>query len=146
MGSDPTSEAGRAESPQTRRNGRMGRRQVGQRAHLSIEDVVELRQTLMQRRVGLVAEISRLQNETAGGGTDPAAPPGWRGRGDSDGASEDPWGRVLARVSIDRKLALLHEIDLALKRMEENTYGYDEATGAPIPRERLREVPWARSC
>ncbi|RPF50287.1 TraR/DksA C4-type zinc finger protein [Aquisalibacillus elongatus] len=38
----------------------------------------------------------------------------------------------------------LHEIDNALRKMEEGTYGICERTGKPIPDERLKAMPTAR--
>jgi RNA polymerase-binding transcription factor DksA len=38
----------------------------------------------------------------------------------------------------------LFEIDEALRRIENHTYGVCELTGKPIPRERLRAIPWTR--
>ena len=38
---------------------------------------------------------------------------------------------------------LLHEINHALDRIAEGTYGICEITGEPIPIERLRAIPWA---
>jgi RNA polymerase-binding transcription factor DksA len=35
------------------------------------------------------------------------------------------------------------EIDAALERMEQGTYGYSIVSGVPIPRERLEAIPWA---
>lgn len=39
---------------------------------------------------------------------------------------------------------LLREIDAALKRIADRTYGLCERTGKPISKERLAELPWAR--
>ncbi len=44
----------------------------------------------------------------------------------------------------ERERALLGEIDHALAKLAAGTYGISETTGAPIPYERLRAVPWAR--
>jgi len=44
----------------------------------------------------------------------------------------------------ERERALLAEIDRALGKIDAGTYGTSEKTGAPIPYERLRAVPWAR--
>ena len=44
----------------------------------------------------------------------------------------------------ERERALLLEIDRALAKLEAGTYGVSEKSGAPIPYERLRAVPWAR--
>lgn len=38
----------------------------------------------------------------------------------------------------------LYEIDAALERIEEGTYGICELTGQPIPMVRLEAIPWAR--
>ena len=38
----------------------------------------------------------------------------------------------------------LYEIEAALKRIEEGTYGTCELTGQPIPMVRLEAIPWAR--
>ena len=40
--------------------------------------------------------------------------------------------------------ALLGEIEQALARIDAGTYGISEASGRPIPFERLLAVPWAR--
>ena len=53
-------------------------------------------------------------------------------------------------VERERDLALsaqarqtVAEIDAALERMANGTYGYSTVSGAPIPRERLEAIPWA---
>ena len=35
------------------------------------------------------------------------------------------------------------EIDAALARIDDNTYGLSVVSGQPIPKERLRAIPWA---
>ena len=44
----------------------------------------------------------------------------------------------------ERERALLAEIDRALAKIDAGTYGTSEKSGAPIPYDRLRAVPWAR--
>jgi len=51
---------------------------------------------------------------------------------------------VLGLMDSERKL--LHEIDDALQRIENKTYGVCEGTGQPIPKARLEAQPWARHC
>ena len=36
------------------------------------------------------------------------------------------------------------EIDHALAKLEDGTYGICEISGQPIPKERLKAIPWAR--
>jgi DnaK suppressor protein len=44
----------------------------------------------------------------------------------------------------ERERELLAEVERALAKMAAGTYGVSEKTGAPIPYDRLRAVPWAR--
>ncbi len=48
----------------------------------------------------------------------------------------------LARAAQAR--STIDEIDAALRRIEKGTYGMCEYSGEPIPRERLKAIPWAR--
>ena len=41
---------------------------------------------------------------------------------------------------------LIMEIEEALGRIEDNTYGICQGSGEPIPKVRLRAIPWARYC
>ena len=41
---------------------------------------------------------------------------------------------------------LLKEIDAALQRIEDGTYGICEGSGKPIPKKRLEALPWTRYC
>jgi DnaK suppressor protein len=43
-----------------------------------------------------------------------------------------------------REGALLAEVERALAKLENGSYGTSEKTGDPIPFERLAAVPWAR--
>jgi RNA polymerase-binding protein DksA len=47
---------------------------------------------------------------------------------------------------MDSERKLLREIDNALGRVENKTYGICEATGKPISKARLEAQPWAKYC
>lgn len=47
---------------------------------------------------------------------------------------------------MDSERKLLMEIDDALSRIDNGTYGICESNNEPIPKERLRAIPWARCC
>jgi len=47
---------------------------------------------------------------------------------------------------MDSERKILTEINDALSRIEEGTYGICEGRGEPIPKERLKAIPWARYC
>lgn len=47
---------------------------------------------------------------------------------------------------MDEEVKLLTEIDDALQRIEDKTYGICEGSDKPIPKARLEAIPWARYC
>jgi DnaK suppressor protein len=71
-------------------------------------------------------------------------------RGGADGEIED--GDVAERMIVQEdalRIAALdtqrfEDIESALRRIEDGTYGFSALSGAPIPLERLEVVPWAR--
>jgi DnaK suppressor protein len=58
----------------------------------------------------------------------------------------DNYEQDLAVGLMDSERQLLHEIDRALDRIDQGTFGICEETGKPITRARLEAVPWARYC
>lgn len=73
-----------------------------------------------------------------------------REAGDTQFDDESGEGDTLA-VERERDLVLsaqaqhtVTEIDHALAKLEDGTYGICEVSGQPIPKERLRAIPWAR--
>jgi len=106
---------------------------------LPLAALSELRQTLLERRASLSQQIAALEAEPAQANGQAAAPI------DAADGRRVAWGRTVSRVAVNTKLNLLREIDQALRRMDDGTYGLDTTTGAVIPLERLREIPWARS-
>jgi RNA polymerase-binding transcription factor DksA len=73
-----------------------------------------------------------------------------REAGDTQFDDESGEGDTLA-VERERDLVLsaqaqylVTEIDHALAKLEDGTYGVCEVSGQPIPKERLRAIPWAR--
>ena len=58
----------------------------------------------------------------------------------------DNYEQEFALGLMDSERKLLVEIDEALKRIEEGTYGICEGTGKAITKARLEARPWARYC
>jgi RNA polymerase-binding protein DksA len=58
------------------------------------------------------------------------------------GTDEYDMGAALSLISSEQNA--LYEIDQALRRIRDGTYGMCEATGKPIPEDRLNAVPWTR--
>lgn len=47
---------------------------------------------------------------------------------------------------VDSERKLIREIDEALDRIDDSTYGICEGSGKSIPKARLEAIPWARYC
>jgi RNA polymerase-binding protein DksA len=56
----------------------------------------------------------------------------------------DEFDRDLALSMASSEQELIYEIDQAIDRINKGTYGVCEATGKPIPPQRLAAIPWAR--
>ena len=58
------------------------------------------------------------------------------------GTDEYDMGAALSLISSEQNA--LYEIDQAIHRIQDGAYGVCEATGKPIPLERLDAIPWTR--
>jgi len=58
--------------------------------------------------------------------------------------ASDAWEQEFTLILMEDKQALLREIEAALERIGNDTYGICEGTGRLIPKARLRAIPWAR--
>jgi DnaK suppressor protein len=99
-----------------------------------------LRDELLRHREHLRAEI---ESQGAEPDTDDVTFVEDEGFADRSHRTEER-SRVLALVRALR--ANLHDVDRALVRIEEGTYGTCERCGAAIARERLEALPWASRC
>jgi RNA polymerase-binding transcription factor DksA len=63
----------------------------------------------------------------------------------ADLAAED-FEHDIALGQLSSEQDVLYEIQAALNRIRSGTYGLCEVTGQPIPKARLRAVPWTRFC
>jgi RNA polymerase-binding transcription factor DksA len=97
---------------------------------------------LVAERIALTGQATRLEDEA-----NSLIEDGEMGDVQFDDESGEGDTMVVER---ERDLALsaqarqtVVEIDAALERMTNGTYGYSVVSGAPIPRERLEAIPWA---
>jgi hypothetical protein len=75
--------------------------------------------------------------------------PGADGHPDADAppAGAEPLGEEeLHRSAVDAVDGLLDEVELALARLDDGTYGHCETCGEAIDDDRLAELPIVRSC
>src|SRR5262245_16298496 len=101
------------------------------------------RELLLEERAKLLGSAERLEGEAASlmEDLDP---------GDVQFDDESGEGDSLV-VERERDLALsaqarqmIADIDAALERIGDGTYGLSVVSGRPIPKDRLRAIPWAR--
>jgi RNA polymerase-binding transcription factor DksA len=97
---------------------------------------------LVAERIALTGQATRLEDEA-----NSLIEDGEMGDVQFDDESGEGDTMVVER---ERDLALsaqarqtVVEIDAALERMANGTYGYSIVSGTPIPRERLEAIPWA---
>jgi len=110
-------------------------------------DTAEFRTLLEQERARLTRSAEFLERENPGSIEDEL---GEIGSGGTDNHLGDT-----ASATYDRELDegleegvrdRIAEIDAALKRIDDGTYGRCEVGGEEIPVERLRAIPWATRC
>jgi len=113
---------------------------------MSTLDVEQFRTALNERRRQVVEAIEYLHKENRGSLEEET--------GDL-AVGPDQHLADIATETVDREIdytleehdeRLLGEIDAALKRIEEGTYGTCVNCGAQIPPERLEAMPWATLC
>ncbi len=104
---------------------------------------------LDEQRAALIEERSRYVQSAETLKAEADALVEGREPGDVQFDEESGEGDTLA-VERERDLALsaharaaVEEIDAALARLDAGTYGICKASGKPIPKERLRAIPWA---
>jgi len=113
---------------------------------LSAADIEYFKELLLQKRREIFQNVFDIEGETLK-----------KSRLDASGdlssmpihmadLGTDNYEQEFALGLMDSERKILHEIDAALNRMEEGTYGICEGTGEPIPRARLEAQPWARYC
>jgi len=110
---------------------------------LSAKDLEQFRTMLLIKRAQLAGDVNTLRDIT-------------RQRGSAGDLSHMPihmadigsdnFEQEFTFGLIQSERALLGEINEALQRIEEGTYGICAATGKPIGKARLKAKPWAKYC
>jgi DnaK suppressor protein len=100
--------------------------------------LAKMREQLLEMKAKLLAEInSELRAEREGNKDE--------GMDTYDLASEER-DREINFILSDRERVKLKQIDDALERMDEGTYGVCESCGLEIAEERLEAMPFSRLC
>lgn len=107
---------------------------------LTKKELQQFKEILQQKRRELVGDVQSMENEAlrGGGGSLSHLPQHMADQG------TDTFDQSLNLDLAASQRGIVREIDLALQRIENNTFGICEITGKPIDRERLLNTPWAR--
>jgi RNA polymerase-binding transcription factor DksA len=113
---------------------------------MSTIDTAEFERRLRDERTRLQEALENVRREHPGSLVDET--------GDLASGSDNhlgDFGTETFERELDEGLAegaerQLQQIDAALRRIEDGTYGACAVDGKPIPVERLRAVPWATLC
>ncbi|MHA1524968.1 MAG: TraR/DksA family transcriptional regulator [Alphaproteobacteria bacterium] len=106
----------------------------------------EFREALLARRASLLGDVNHQENEAIdksrlGASGDLSAFPFHMADVGTDNFNHDFTLGLIENEELE-----LHEIDEALKRLQDGTYGICEACQKSIRRARLRALPYARFC
>lgn len=115
------------------------------KTHLTAAELREFQRLLLAKRAELAGDVSHLSDEVAhregeGAGRQSSMPIHMADLG------TDNWEHEFTLGLIANERALIREIDEALARIDQNTYGVCLATHKKISKARLRAKPWARYC
>ena len=107
---------------------------------LTRKDIEHYRQLLLQKRAQILGDVEALETDARSNSGDHMSPEHMADIGSSNYEQEF----TLGLVESERKLVF--EIDAALIRIREKTYGVCLESGVPIGKIRLDAKPWASYC
>jgi RNA polymerase-binding transcription factor len=112
---------------------------------VSAIDTDHFRELLVEERRRVVAAIANLHDDHAGTLTDESGEEAAFDNHLADTATET-YDRELDYTLEENSEHVLAEVDAALKRIEDGTYGICTNRGEQIPVERLEALPYATLC
>jgi DnaK suppressor protein len=108
-------------------------------------DTEDFRRRLLEGRKRVVDAIENLHNENPGSLADETDEPTFQDNHLGDLATVT-FEREMASSLEENSMHVLAEIDAALQRIEDGTFGLCERCGKPVAIERLEAIPWATLC
>ena len=118
----------------------MASKRTGTKAGLTPQDIAEFQDLLLQKRHEVIGNVTSMENDALRKEyTDLSRMPLHLGDMGSDAFETE---NCLSLVESERKL--LAEVDEALARIQDQSYGICLGTGKPIGMPRLRAIPWAK--
>lgn len=111
-------------------------------SHLTSNDIKMLKALLVEKRNELLGNFSYMEKDAL-----------HEDRSDLSNMpihmadmGTDSYEQEFTLELMDSERKLISEIDEALARIENGTYGICQVNGEPIPKPRLEAIPWARCC
>lgn len=112
---------------------------------LSEQQLQEFRKKLVARREEIVSDLKSVRQETPGRGSPEGEMASAAPTHPADEAT-DEHGRSVAKQLTQTERDLVFEIDEALRRIDQGTYGLCDEGGEAIEMRRLEARPWSRLC
>ncbi len=112
---------------------------------MSKRELSEFREVLMRRLKLLLKDVGKLQGEAMKKGADAAGDLSTLPMHLAD-LGTDSFEQDMSLGLMENESGQIREIEEALERIKEGTYGFCEGCRKKIPRERLRAIPYARLC
>lgn len=104
---------------------------------LKREEIEKFKKELLKMRKHLTASVQGVKEEV-------------KSLDESKGYSQhqadegtDDFGRTISLELTNKEFSVLRQIDRALEKIEEGTYGICDITGKEIPKKRLEAIPYA---
>jgi RNA polymerase-binding protein DksA len=131
----PAAKAARKGAAKSSRRPKLGK------THLKAKQLQAYREMLLEKRRTLVGDLSGMANETfnTNGGSNLSSMPTHMAD-----VGTDNFEHEFNLGLLESEQVMLKEINEALARIEDKTYGICQGTGKPIPAARLQAKPWAK--
>jgi len=113
---------------------------------LTARELKEFEKLLLAKRTFITSDLDRLQNETLSKSRQEAAGDISNMPTHMPDIASDNFEQEFSVGLIENVEDEVREIDAALERTEEGTFGICESCGQLIPKARLRAIPYARLC
>lgn len=108
---------------------------------LTTRELEEFRELLVARRTMLLGDVQNLESKAFQDGADLSTLPLHMADQGTDNSEQD-----ITLGLMENERTELREINEALERLHEGSYGFCETCERPIARERLYAIPYARLC
>jgi DnaK suppressor protein len=112
----------------------------------AVKNVAKFKKLLLEERARVVGAIEYMHEENPGSVGEENGEDATVSENHMADNATDTVDREIDSTLEENSEQVLTEIDAALQRIEDGTYGTCEACGEPIGEDRLEALPWARLC